>query len=1226
MWLPPQLRNFAAEAEWTLFRNRSNSHTQYDLWAKQRRNLFHRWGNLPTTSRENAALRQLKDKYRGQRIFLLGSGPSLNRLDLDKLRDEYTFGVNRIYLLYDRISWRPTFYTVNDWEVAPDNAGEIQERVDSISFIPVRFRGLFDSMQSAYYYNSRHAERPGEFFSYDLEDGAIMGGTVMTCAIQIAYYLGFDPIYLIGVDVDYKIQDTVEQSGSKRFSDGNLQFLRSTQDDDINHFDPRYFGAGKRWHNPNTENMVVGFHRCREAMEARGRQLLNATAGGKLDVIPRVDFESLFTTTAGAAIERHPTVSIIMPAYNASEHIAAAIDSVLTQTFEDWELIIVDDGSTDTTSSIIQSYTNHRIRYIRQENKGRASARNAALEVARGEFIAFLDADDLFEPNKLEIQVKLLRDRPKLGGVRGAWKRISKTGELLRVRAEQKRRVLRARSAIAGNPLLLSMSMIRRDFIDRGLRFEEGRRYAEDWVFAQELLMSMNCRVLSHPECVGLYRMTDQAIAKTTDDYARAHIDVVERVFGQAMDSELEALLANARFRVRIRMAARCLAAANLDLAHRLLTEAAKYRIGDDSERQSYISSEIIAWGQQLDIDPISIALNLDSEQLREMGLTGLPGRILSDWYQQCVNDRHIGFRDLLRARFALSRHRNIMAAAIEIDPSLKGIGGARAFIRNRKHAAKQAYARFAGATRRQLPGLFRLGQVGSRVIRLSWTRPLGILVGLLIAFSPAIAALLVEPSQQFHVLAIGQSALLFVFAIVALAHESIRMRNILAIIDGNRRRVDSVEARSNRLEEDLTSGSSRLRSLEAELGSVSGRLQEASNNISLLVGTRAEHVQHIDALLKLTEAQSNERREASKAIAKISSELKRLAKESRKLDATRSDLAFVSNRVSELNKSSTRLADAEAEISAMRAGIVAWRRADIDYKGSARKGAVRPVSIDEVFPDIGNWDTRPLYRKQEEISFAPVWSSRKKPILLNSIPKAGTYLFARLLACLGATNVDVHLFSDSYQDFRGIDLEDLVSHPVQFRVPVPFERSSVLVKGGQFAVGHVSYSAVTVEASKRFVHFFCVRDLRDLLISHMRFLMDPRRVGSAKGRWSSEHDGPELFLRYMQGPGGKLAKARILPALDWLKDPSVQLLRFEDIMGDRGEGVQSKLVETVCIGAGLKMPSDPLSLLQDKVLGVNTRTFSGHRSNHRDFWGDQVEALYQDLGLYLINRELGYQ
>jgi glycosyltransferase involved in cell wall biosynthesis len=111
-----------------------------------------------------------------------------------------------------------------------------------------------------------------------------------------------------------------------------------------------------------------------------------------------------------------PTVSVVIPAYNAERFLAETLDSVLAQTWTDFECIVVDDGSTDSTAQIIQAVSDPRIRYVWKENRGTvADARNTGIALATGEFVALLDSDDIWLSRKLEEQVRLFRAKPHLG-------------------------------------------------------------------------------------------------------------------------------------------------------------------------------------------------------------------------------------------------------------------------------------------------------------------------------------------------------------------------------------------------------------------------------------------------------------------------------------------------------------------------------------------------------------------------------------------------------------------------------------------------------------------------------------------------------------------------------------------------------------------------------------------------------------------------------------------
>ncbi|MBW4513096.1 MAG: glycosyltransferase [Scytonematopsis contorta HA4267-MV1] len=109
-----------------------------------------------------------------------------------------------------------------------------------------------------------------------------------------------------------------------------------------------------------------------------------------------------------------PKISVIIPAYNSENTIAKTITSVLKQTFDDWELIVINDGSSDSTLEIISSFQDERIKVFSYPNAGGNISRNRGLDLAIGEFVSFLDADDLWTPDKLELQLQLLQENPQV--------------------------------------------------------------------------------------------------------------------------------------------------------------------------------------------------------------------------------------------------------------------------------------------------------------------------------------------------------------------------------------------------------------------------------------------------------------------------------------------------------------------------------------------------------------------------------------------------------------------------------------------------------------------------------------------------------------------------------------------------------------------------------------------------------------------------------------------
>jgi glycosyltransferase involved in cell wall biosynthesis len=120
--------------------------------------------------------------------------------------------------------------------------------------------------------------------------------------------------------------------------------------------------------------------------------------------------------TAKELIIMSPLVSIIIPVYNGEKFIKETLESIFEQTFQDFEIIIVDDGSIDGTRNILEQYAG-KVTYIFQENSGPSRARNTAIKIAKGKYVAFLDGDDLWTPNKLELQIGYMESHPYIGMV-----------------------------------------------------------------------------------------------------------------------------------------------------------------------------------------------------------------------------------------------------------------------------------------------------------------------------------------------------------------------------------------------------------------------------------------------------------------------------------------------------------------------------------------------------------------------------------------------------------------------------------------------------------------------------------------------------------------------------------------------------------------------------------------------------------------------------------------
>jgi glycosyltransferase involved in cell wall biosynthesis len=177
-----------------------------------------------------------------------------------------------------------------------------------------------------------------------------------------------------------------------------------------------------------------------------------------------------------------PTVSVIIPSYDSAKFVVEALDSVLNQTYHDLEVIVVDDGSRDNTEEAVKD-KGERMTYVRQDNVGASAARNHGIRVSSGNYIAFLDADDLWKPNKLEEQVRILDDDPEVGLVCSDWATVAIDGS---VQNSYLKNCRYARSGYVFNEviqeyfILTSSVLLRRSCLSEVGVFDEALMVSED--------------------------------------------------------------------------------------------------------------------------------------------------------------------------------------------------------------------------------------------------------------------------------------------------------------------------------------------------------------------------------------------------------------------------------------------------------------------------------------------------------------------------------------------------------------------------------------------------------------------------------------------------------------------------------------------------------------------------------------------------------------------------
>ena len=241
-----------------------------------------------------------------------------------------------------------------------------------------------------------------------------------------------------------------------------------------------------------------------------------------------------------------PAVSILMPIYKTEPFLREALDSMLSQTFTDFELIVLNDCSPGNAEEILDEYKDPRIvRYLGEKNAGLANVLNVGMEMARGKYIARMDSDDLSSPNRLEVQVNYLEQHPDIdlcscgmtlfGAMEDRWIRESDF-ETLRI------------NALFFSPILHASSVWRRDAFDRlGLRFRQEMVPAEDYDLWCRAL-SGGLRLVNIPECLYQYRIhPEQATGNTEKTLQKEQLvreEFLRTIFPKAEEKDIVSIAA----------------------------------------------------------------------------------------------------------------------------------------------------------------------------------------------------------------------------------------------------------------------------------------------------------------------------------------------------------------------------------------------------------------------------------------------------------------------------------------------------------------------------------------------------------------------------------------------------------------------------------------------------------------------------------------------------------
>ena len=230
-----------------------------------------------------AAMGQFKNKHNGERVFLIGNGPSLSIDDLNRLKNETTFAANRIYLSYSETAWRPSYYCACDPLVTLYNR-EIIDRLPNSKFIANSscFYGSTSSNTFVLPYTFRFSDKTTRQvgFSFDPLAGLFDGGSVIYMMLQIAVFMGFKQIYFLGLDHAFEIDEQDES-----------ELLISKGEK--NHFHQNYRQAGESWSRPDLNFIQDSFEHAKLLLEPLGITLVNLSRRTRLDTFAKDDIENI---------------------------------------------------------------------------------------------------------------------------------------------------------------------------------------------------------------------------------------------------------------------------------------------------------------------------------------------------------------------------------------------------------------------------------------------------------------------------------------------------------------------------------------------------------------------------------------------------------------------------------------------------------------------------------------------------------------------------------------------------------------------------------------------------------------------------------------------------------------------------------------------------------------------------------------------------------------------
>ena len=294
-----------------------------------------------------------------------------------------------------------------------------------------------------------------------------------------------------------------------------------------------------------------------------------------------------------------PAISVIIPTYNRKNHLQQAIESVLSQAFTDYEIIIVDDGSSDGTASIVAEYAIHHssIRYQYQHNRGVAAARNCGISMARGKFVCFLDSDDIWKPHKLETQIAFAAQNPDFSIISSDIDSFNETGVHKRCAKQSMYSVQSGyvlQELLFNNWIQTSTVMVRRSLLESVGGFDESvGQFAEDWVLWMCLATKGPAYFL--PEALVFYRLhTDSLTSQNMEAQYKSLMLAVDCVAALPGLQERKDLTLLCRYKIAMGRAKKDFRAKRFTEAQEKFRNALHFRQDDWRARCGFLACSLL--------------------------------------------------------------------------------------------------------------------------------------------------------------------------------------------------------------------------------------------------------------------------------------------------------------------------------------------------------------------------------------------------------------------------------------------------------------------------------------------------------------------------------------------------------------------------------------------------------------------------------------------------------